>query len=273
MTQNEDTVFQMQDANGNENVESGKRRWRRVTLGGIGAILVGTGAMYAAKMQSEQVASEEVTEENLQGAEALKESVTHTVKPSVTKMELPEETVQAEGVTDEMTFAEAFKAAREEVGTGGMFQWRDGIYSTFTEKEWYGLSDGDKNVYAQRVKGIMEEMDAEPVEDPLADDEIDIAVVDAEEPGEVDDEVRFLGDAPEGEELAEGTVVDVEEDITDVDLTEDMVADEMTDDMILQEFAVAQEDVDTDEATDYIQNLADEGNDDLAVSTDDPIII
>lgn len=61
------------------------------------------------------------------------------------ELEYPEwsdgEIALAENVSDEMSFGEAFAAAREEVGPGGAFVWRGNIYNTFTAEEWDALSD------------------------------------------------------------------------------------------------------------------------------------
>lgn len=47
----------------------------------------------------------------------------------------------AEGVNDEMSFAEAFAAAREEVGAGGAFVWHGEVYGTYTAAEWNAMSE------------------------------------------------------------------------------------------------------------------------------------
>lgn len=39
-------------------------------------------------------------------------------------------------VTDDMSFAEAFAAARREVGPHGVFEWHGGVYGTYYENEW-----------------------------------------------------------------------------------------------------------------------------------------
>ena len=46
----------------------------------------------------------------------------------------------ASSVSDDMSFSEAFTAARTEVGSGGVFEWHGNIYSTFTEDEWNGMT-------------------------------------------------------------------------------------------------------------------------------------
>ena len=47
----------------------------------------------------------------------------------------------AEDIADDMSFAEAFKAAREETGPGGFFEWRGHTYNTYTAEEWEDLGE------------------------------------------------------------------------------------------------------------------------------------
>jgi len=53
----------------------------------------------------------------------------------------------ATGVTDDMTFSEAFAAARQEVGAGGMFYYHGHAYGTYYENEWNNMSGDDKADY------------------------------------------------------------------------------------------------------------------------------
>ena len=53
----------------------------------------------------------------------------------------------ASGVTDDMSFSQAFSAARAEVGSGGCFEWRGNVYSTFTAEEWNSMSAEEKAEY------------------------------------------------------------------------------------------------------------------------------
>lgn len=46
----------------------------------------------------------------------------------------------ANGIRDDMSFAEAFHAARTEVGPGGVFEWHGGVYGTYYESEWEAMS-------------------------------------------------------------------------------------------------------------------------------------
>lgn len=50
----------------------------------------------------------------------------------------------ASSVNDEMSFSEAFAAARSEVGAGGAFEWRGNIYGTYYAEEWNSMSPAEK---------------------------------------------------------------------------------------------------------------------------------
>lgn len=53
----------------------------------------------------------------------------------------------AKSVDDSMSFEEAFAAAREEVGPGGIFVWHGHAYGTYYEAEWNAISPEDKEQY------------------------------------------------------------------------------------------------------------------------------
>lgn len=46
----------------------------------------------------------------------------------------------ATGVSDDMSFSQAFAAARAEVGAGGAFEWHGRVYGTYYKNEWDGMS-------------------------------------------------------------------------------------------------------------------------------------
>lgn len=57
------------------------------------------------------------------------------------------ETPVASSVNDEMTFSEAFNAARTEVGPGGVFEWHGGVYGTYYESEWDAMSPAEQSEF------------------------------------------------------------------------------------------------------------------------------
>lgn len=163
----------------------------------------------------------------------------------------------AEGVNDEMSFSQAFAAARAEVGAGGAFEWRGQIYGTYYADEWESMSDDEKDAFGSKFDfgGADSNYEAEAtndddvfaVEDNEADvvaddDEIEI-IVDDELDDDYGDEVEFLG------VVNDDGVLDIsfgmeDESVVFIDIVPD------------------------DEIVDFEDNSFDAGND-LMASTDD----
>lgn len=59
----------------------------------------------------------------------------------------------AHGVSDNMSFAQAFSAARAEVGSGGVFHWHGQSYNTFTADEWNSMSHDQQMAFGQAAVG------------------------------------------------------------------------------------------------------------------------
>lgn len=55
-------------------------------------------------------------------------------------------------VEDEMSFSDAFAAAREEVGAGGFFEWRENTYNTYYKEEWEAMSEKEQADYLASVE-------------------------------------------------------------------------------------------------------------------------
>ena len=109
-----------------DNVAKGKKSiWKKVAVGAGSGILLGSVATLLSASAPLGHADGENAEE--EGSE------TH---PEWTDGEVP----VASSVSDDMSFSEAFTAARTEVGSGGVFEWHGNIYSTFTEDEWNGMT-------------------------------------------------------------------------------------------------------------------------------------
>jgi hypothetical protein len=101
----------------------------------------------------------------------------------------------AEGVNDGMSFAEAFAAARHEVGAGGVFEWHGGVYGTYYGNEWAGFSDDYKSEFSNFPYHIEHETDSgiEPI-DLVTDTTDPIAVTDLAEIVVEGDDVHVLND-------------------------------------------------------------------------------
>lgn len=67
---------------------------------------------------------------------------------TLTHPELVDNTVMiATGVSDDMSFSEAFATARAEVGPGGAFEWHGTIYGTYYADEWNNMSAEEKDAF------------------------------------------------------------------------------------------------------------------------------
>lgn len=53
----------------------------------------------------------------------------------------------ATAVKDDMSFAQAFAAARAEVGAGGAFEWHGNVYSTYYANEWNAMSKAEQHAF------------------------------------------------------------------------------------------------------------------------------
>ncbi|GAB3641207.1 hypothetical protein [Spirosoma arcticum] len=66
---------------------------------------------------------------------------------------MPEDIDVAGKVIDSMSFEQAFGAARDEVGMGGVFSWHGRWYNTFEKEEWTGLSLEQRQEYTEMITG------------------------------------------------------------------------------------------------------------------------
>ncbi len=154
---NEATELEEQEGAVQEDeVEAGKEAAQKSSKGstlrkaaaGMGAgILLGSLSSFAIpKSSGEDVVSEEEVE-------VIDESHEDFVGPVLDEDYQPENPWSdgnveiASGVSDDMSFGEAFSAARAEVGSGGAFEWRGNVYSTFTTEEWNNMSAAEKADY------------------------------------------------------------------------------------------------------------------------------
>ena len=124
---NENTKTEETETSDNkDNAAKGEKPiWKKVAVGAGSGILLGSAAtLLSASAPLGHAEGENAEEEG---------SETH---PEWTDGEVS----VASSVSDDMSFSEAFTAARNEVGSGGVFEWHGNIYSTFTEDEWNGMT-------------------------------------------------------------------------------------------------------------------------------------
>lgn len=149
----------------------------------------------------------------------------------IDSVDLIEETVSdgevpfATSVNDEMSFGKAFAAARSEVGSGGAFEWRGNIYSTFTAEEWDSMSQEDIDEYNSHFNWETSGDDEGDSNISMSDngtlDTDDVEVVDIAENDVIEDaEIEILGfvhDEESGYDIGLMLVDDQEVYLVDVD--------------------------------------------------------
>jgi hypothetical protein len=97
----------------------------------------------------------------------------------------------AEGVNDSMSFGEAFRTARADVGAGGIFEWHGKLYNTYLKEEWAAMDKSERaEFFASIDKDFLpgdEEKETEIInivndtEDTIDDNE-DIVILDDDGP-------------------------------------------------------------------------------------------
>ena len=139
---NEETIIEKRPtANGQQETKKEGSAWKQVTLGGVSGILMGAGLLYAG--QTFAASKEEVPEQKPEDVAAPEPGETsHTL----------ENGLKVAAVNDDMSFGEAFEAARAEVGPGGVFHWHGGIYNTYSADEWNNMSVEQKHDFVQQVQ-------------------------------------------------------------------------------------------------------------------------
>ena len=65
-------------------------------------------------------------------------------------------------VDDSLSFAEAWNMAREQLGPGQAFVWRDGVYGTFSKQEWNALNSAEQHEFT--AVAVREYQQIEPSE-------------------------------------------------------------------------------------------------------------
>ena len=178
---NEKTMIEKQPVIDRQNEgKNESNAWKYITLGGVSGILMGAGLLYAGQV----VAATESDGETADDA---------PTEDSVSEVSLP-----VAQIHNDLSFGEAFAAARAEVGPGGVFIWHGGIYNTYTAEEWNAMTAEQKNDFAHQVNpevrahDIPTPTDAHPDVAVLHADDVHIvdqsaAVADA------DDDVHIVG--------------------------------------------------------------------------------
>lgn len=140
---NEETIIEKRpEINGQPENKKNGVAWKQVTLGGVSGILMGAGLMYAGQASAKVPESAETPEEPQDVQTPEQGETSYTL----------ENGLKVAAVNDDLSFGEAFAAARAEVGPGGVFHWHGGIYNTYSADEWNAMTIEQKHDFAQQVQ-------------------------------------------------------------------------------------------------------------------------
>lgn len=156
--------------------------WQSVLVGGVPGILLGAGSTFASSAIS-SVADMARLKDLFAGVDLPVEDVSapNEIPMMETSHQAPSVPMVATSVSNEMSFDEAFIAARGEVGPGGAFVWHGNVYGTYRadDPEWQEMSSEERAAFSQNVMAHVSRPPYTPTED-----EPEIEVL--EEPGEAD---------------------------------------------------------------------------------------
>ncbi len=151
-------------------------------------------------------------------------------------------------VNDDMTFAEAFAAARAGSGSEGVFEWHGNVYSTMTKEEWDAMNEEEVEVFAGKMENS--EIEVAPVADVPADAAEPVVSEDVPEPVVSEDVVEevvedvvaeeVVAEEAVAEEVEESVSEDVPEPVVSEDVAEEVV-DEVVAEEVVAEEAIAEE--------------------------------
>ena len=121
-----------------KDIKASSFAWQAVLVGGVPGILIGALADDAFAKRNDSSQEPDVQDE--QGSDYAPE--TH-----VTAI------LEAHSVSDDMSFSEAFAAARAEVGPGGAFVWHGHVYGTYRadDPEWQAMSDEQRTEHSHDI--------------------------------------------------------------------------------------------------------------------------
>lgn len=241
------------DATVNVNVsscpgESSKGGAGKVAAGMAGGVLLGTLGAAAVEAIAGEAVSEPAVEEPVVEEPVVEEPTVEEPAEVIEDESAPEwvdDTVDiADSVDDDMSFSEAFRTAREEVGSGGAFVWRGNVYSTYTAEEWEEMSAEEKDEYNDHFD--WSEFGAVTEDDDDEVDEVELLGVDADSESDyivadyvLDDDVFLIDVDPEfdGDDEFDMLVSDFDGDgiiddsdiidLSDLDVSEELLASDL----------------------------------------------
>lgn len=108
-------------------------KWKEIAIGGTTGILLAGAGIALTSFDTHAEEPEPTDEGNApDNGEAATSDSSHAATSSY----------------DDMSFADAFAAARSEMGPGGVFTWHGNTYGTYLKSEWDTMNDSERNDFA-----------------------------------------------------------------------------------------------------------------------------
>ena len=192
--------------------------WQSVLVGGVPGILIGAGGTVGAEALANTASPEEMDD--------IKEEIEMVATTRI---------LEAHSVSDDMSFGQAFAAARSEVGPGGAFVWHGQVYGTYRgdDPEWIEMTAEDRAEHSQTILSQVHATPYTPTENEpeivpfsetedvadAAEDDVDVHIVGVgvlEAPdgsvaqvgvGTVDDHAAIFADT-DGDDLVDTVLID-----------------------------------------------------------------
>lgn len=211
-TEEETLVFSQKTKDAPKKQKKELTLWQSVLVGGVPGILLGAGSTFASSAMSsvadiaklkDLFAGTDLPVEEVSGPQEIPMMESFHHAPSVPMV--------ATSVTNEMSYNEAFAAARGEVGPGGAFVWHGNVYGTYRadDPEWQEMTSEERAAFSENVMAHVSRPPYTPTED-----EPEIEVL--EEPGEAEAseedalvEVETVSEPEASGEEAESSDIDV----------------------------------------------------------------
>lgn len=122
------------------NPTKGGNTWKRVAVAGTSAIFLGAGAIAATRLFSHDEVDDNNADDAGNDTTASTDDTTFNAELNVAE------------VDQNLSFADAFAEARDQVGEGGVFHWHGNVYSTYTSEEWDNLTPVEQDTFAEQVQ-------------------------------------------------------------------------------------------------------------------------
>jgi hypothetical protein len=153
----------------NEPKKTNKSKGIKTAAAVAGGVVVGNLAWGLAR-EAKGAVDEYIAESPIEEFEEVEATEVDQAEP------LPDGGIEAadvsEIVTDDMSFNEAFAAARADVGAGGVFEWNGNTYGTYYKEEWDNLSPEETEEYWASVEATDVDIEQEVLPEDIQPDEM-----------------------------------------------------------------------------------------------------